>query len=84
MSSIGTPMRSATICAKVVSCPCPCGDTPVITVTFPEISMRTQPHSQPPAGIAFDGPMAQISTYVDTPRPDSLPAARASARSFNS
>ena len=34
----------------------------VITVTFAEISMRTQPHSHPPAGIAFDGPMAQIST----------------------
>jgi hypothetical protein len=33
-----------------------------MTVTFPEISIRTQPHSQPPAGIAADGPIAQIST----------------------
>ena len=61
-SSMGTPSRSAAICAKLVSWPCPCGVAPVITVTLPEISMRTQPHSQPPAAIAFDGPIAQIST----------------------
>ena len=39
--------------------------------------MRTQPHSQPPAGIAFDGPIAQISTYVEMPMPNNRPFARA-------
>ena len=43
------------------SCPCPCGDAPV-NVTLPVGSMRTVALSQPPAGMACDGPSAQIST----------------------
>ena len=35
------PSSSATIWAKVVSCPCPCGEMPVITVTVPLGSTRT-------------------------------------------
>src|SRR5690242_352279 len=60
-SSIPQPSSSATICAKVVSSPCPCGDAPVITVTLPVGSLLTVALSQPPAGSAADGPIAQIS-----------------------
>ena len=35
MSSYGTPSSSATIWAKVVSWPCPCGSEPVVTTTLP-------------------------------------------------
>ena len=58
---MSTPSSSATICAKVVSSPWPCGDAPVITVTLPVGSIFTVALSQPPAGMAADGPMAQIS-----------------------
>ena len=61
-SSMGTPSSSETICAKVVSSPWPWGDTPVSTVVLPVKSRRTVPLSQPPAGSAAEGPMAQIST----------------------
>ncbi len=76
-SLILTPNSSATICANEVSCPCPWGDAPVKTVTFPVGSIRTVALSQPPAGIACDGPSAQISTYVERPIPISRPSARA-------
>ncbi len=39
------PKRSATICAKPVSCPCPCGDAPVKTVTVPVGCTRTSADS---------------------------------------
>ena len=58
---MGTPSSSATICAKVVSSPWPWGEAPVITVTLPEGSILTVADSQPPAGSAMEGPMAQIS-----------------------
>jgi hypothetical protein len=64
-----TPSMSAVIWLNVVSCPWPCGDEPVRTFTFPVGSMRTVADSQPPAGMALDGPIAQISTYVETPIP---------------
>ena len=46
-SSRGTPNSSLTIWAKVVSWPCPWGETPVSTVTLPEGSKRTVLLSQP-------------------------------------
>ena len=46
--SKSTPRRSATICEKVVSCPCPWGEMPVITVTAPEGSTRTDALSYGP------------------------------------
>src|SRR5579863_7681832 len=60
-SSISTPSSSPAICAKVVSSPCPCGEIPVSTVTLPDGSIFTVALSQPPAGVAGDGPNAQIS-----------------------
>src|SRR6185437_8716354 len=72
-----TPSSSAAICAKEVSSPCLCGEAPVRIVTLPVGSTRTVALSQPPAGIADDGPNAQISTYVDTPIPTSRPSLRA-------
>jgi len=39
----------------------PVRDAPVITVTMPVGSIFTVALSQPPAGSAMDGPMAQIS-----------------------
>ena len=39
------PISSATIWAKVVCKPCPCGDVPVYTVTVPLGSTRTWPLS---------------------------------------
>src|SRR5206468_4342853 len=67
---------SAAICANVVSSPCPCGDDPVITVTLPDGSIFTVALSHPPAGVAGDGPIAQISPYVEIPMPISLPCFR--------
>src|SRR5579864_7740127 len=60
-SSIPTPNSSPTIWAKVVSSPCPCGEIPVSTVTLPDGSILTVALSQPPAGVAGEGPNAQIS-----------------------
>ena len=62
MSSRATPRKSAAICAKLVSSPCPCGEQPVSTVTLPDGSTRTDALSQPPAGTAGEGPRPQIST----------------------
>jgi len=60
-SSMPTPNSSAAIWAKVVSSPWPCGEAPVITVTAPDGSILTVALSHPPAGVAGDGPKAQIS-----------------------
>ena len=60
-SSMPTPSSSAAIWAKVVSSPCPWGEAPVMTVTLPVGSILTVALSQPPAGVAGDGPKAQIS-----------------------
>ena len=79
--SSGTPNWSASICAKVVSLPCPCGDAPVVALIRPSRSTVTCECSQPPGGRVEDGPMPQISTYIDKPRPTSRPSARAAARS---
>jgi len=38
---------------------CPCGDTPVSTVTLQVGSTRIVADSQPPAGVAAEGPIAQ-------------------------
>ena len=45
MRSIGTPSTAETICANAVSCPCPCGDVPAITVTPPSGRTSTEPNS---------------------------------------
>ena len=67
-----TPSSSAAICANVVSCPWPCGEEPVRTVTRPSGSTRISALSQrPPAR----------STYMPTPMPTTLPSARARSRS---
>ena len=42
------PSRSATICAIVVSSPCPCGEVPVNTVTAPVMCTRTIADSHRP------------------------------------
>src|SRR5437870_1893994 len=42
------PSRSATTCAKVVSCPWPCACEPVNTVTVPVGGTRTSPASNRP------------------------------------
>ena len=43
--SNGTPRTAEAICANAVSCPCPCGDTPVSTVTVPSACTSTEPNS---------------------------------------
>ena len=84
-SSSPMPKASATICAKAVSWPCPCGDTPVITVTAPVGSTRSSALSHVPRRSSteapVDGPSPQISVKVATPRPTSSPAARRRSRS---
>jgi len=49
MSSMGTPNSSATICANVVSSPCPWGFSPMNTFTFPVGCTRITalPHNPP-------------------------------------
>ena len=79
--SSGTPNWSASICAKVVSLPCPCGETPVVALIRPSRSTVTCACSQPPGGNEEDGPRPQLSTYIDNPSPTSLPSARAASRS---
>src|SRR5271154_2624458 len=61
MLSISTPSSSAVIWAKVVSSPCPWGEVPVKTVTVPDGSIFTVALSHPPAGVAGEGPKAEIS-----------------------
>ena len=48
-SSGSTPSASAVICDQVVTCPWPCGEVPVITVTLPVGWQRMVAASQPPA-----------------------------------
>ena len=60
-ASMETPRRSATIWAKVVSWPWPCGEMPVVTVTVPLGSTRTVALSK--------GPKPQISVKVTMPTP---------------
>ena len=81
MCSSGTPNWSASICAKVVSFPCPCGDAPVVALIRPSRSIVTCECSHPPVGSDEDGPMPQTSTYIASPRPTSRPWARAASRS---
>src|SRR5947209_12395903 len=69
-SSGETPRWSATICAKVVSCPWPWALDPVIAVTRPERSTLMLPLSQPSAA---------GSMYEATPIPTISPWARRSA-----
>src|SRR5207247_28801 len=69
-SSGVTPRWSATICAKVVSCPWPWALDPVIAVTRPERSTLMLPLSQPSAA---------GSMYEATPIPTISPWARRSA-----
>ena len=44
-ASNGTPRTAEAICAIAVSWPCPCGDTPVSTVTVPSACTSTEPNS---------------------------------------
>jgi len=48
-SSGETPSPSATIWDHEVSCPCPCGDVPVRTITFPNGRHSISAASHPPA-----------------------------------
>ncbi|MNY45636.1 hypothetical protein D3C86_1807540 [compost metagenome] len=64
--SIGTPKRSATSCAKVVSCPCPWLCEPVRTSIVPTALTRTsadshKPTPAPSEPTAADGAMPQAS-----------------------
>ena len=45
IESKGTPSSSATICASIVWCPCPCEVRPVETTTLPSVSTRMCPPS---------------------------------------
>ncbi len=81
MCSIGTPNWSASICAKVVSLPWPCGDAPVVALIRPSRSTVTCACSQPPVGRRKEGPSPQTSTYIASPMPTTRPSARAASRS---
>src|SRR5207245_697586 len=76
-SSIATPRRSATIWAKAVSSPWPCGLVPVSTVILPDVSTRTVALSQPGMGVVLDGPTPAVSMKVEKPIPRWRPASRA-------
>ena len=54
------PSRSAAICAKVVSCPCPCGDDPLRT--------SSRPFGSSSASAVSNSPPAR-STYMPKPVP---------------
>src|SRR5918993_146532 len=65
-SSGVTPRASATICEKVVLCPWPWGEVPLMTVTFPVGLQRTEARSQPPPAYwsvasTWDGAQPQTS-----------------------
>ena len=84
--SNGTPNWSASICAKVVSLPCPCGETPVVALIRPSRSTVTCECSQPPGGKLEEGPRPQLSTYIESPRPTAaitISAAPKRARHFS-
>ena len=80
------PRRSATICAKPVSWPWPCGEAPVNTVTEPvgctrtsADSYRPMPRPKPLGPTARDGARPQISVYVEKPMPRRTPCSRSDA-----
>ena len=81
---MGTLNWSASICAKVVSFPCPCGEAPVVALIRPSRSMVTCECSQPPVGSDDEGPMPHTSTYIASPRPTSRPSFLAASRSATS
>ena len=86
-SLTATPSSSATICAKVVSSPWPCGDEPMKTCALPlgwkrTIALSHNPPWNPTAPATCEGPSPQISTYIETPMPRYRPFLRASACSF--
>ena len=51
--SSGSPSRSATIIAKVVSCPWPCENEPVRTIAPPSGVISTSPSSASPSGLVI-------------------------------
>ena len=51
IESNGTPSSSATICASIVWCPCPCEVSPVDTTTLPSVSTRMWPPSYGPTPV---------------------------------
>jgi hypothetical protein len=84
MSSSRAPSSSATICASVVSRPCPCDDTPNVAVTPPVESIRMVAASVPvlmgmPGDAEMREPMPVSSAYDAMPMPTQRPSARASA-----
>src|SRR5215470_17852115 len=80
---------SATTCAAVVSCPCPCGHEPTATTTSPQISsLQFAPWEFPENGACgftiCDCPKLFVpeSSVVPMPIPTHLPSARAAACFF--
>jgi hypothetical protein len=81
------PRMSATTCAAVVSCPCPCGTVPSVTTTSPKMSSFTDAASLFPenwrSGFrSVDWPKLFVpeSSVEPIPTPSSLPRRSASAR----
>ena len=73
-SSKPTPSWSATICENVVTCPWPCGVTPISTRTVPVGSISMVAASQPPAtylraASTRDGARPHISVQQEKPTP---------------
>ena len=66
-ASIGRPSRSAAICGKLVSWPCPLDCVPSASATVPSASKRTAAHSP--------GAPREVSRKQATPRPRSMPRA---------
>ena len=60
-ASNGTPSTAEASWAKAVSCPWPCGEVPVSTVTVPSAFTSTEANSFEENDV--------ISTYVATPMP---------------
>ncbi len=60
--SSGSPSRSATTIAKLVSCPWPWENEPVRTIASPPPVISTSPSSPSPSGFV-------ISTYEERPIP---------------
>ena len=86
-SSGVTPRMSATTCAAVVSCPCPCGTVPSVTTISPKMSSFTVATSLLPencsSGLSsVDWPKLFVpeSSVEPMPKPSSLPRDSASAR----
>ena len=80
-------MMSATTCAAVVSCPCPCGVVPSVTTTSPKMSSLTLATSLFPENwssglISCDCPKLFVpeSSVEPMPTPSSFPRDSASRR----